>query len=91
MLSCHLVGRFIGVSRRDKPGVLLLPEPRWHSWTSYISILISPETGAYSAFEIGFCDKNLARTRSLDTFWRGQAVGQVIARLAIGLHPLLFS
>jgi hypothetical protein len=35
------------------------------------------------AFEIGFCDKNLARTRALDALSRRRAVGQVTARAIV--------
>ena len=88
MLSRHFVGCFIGVSRRDKPSVLLLPAAMLAQRDLVYLHPDLPRPDLIPAFEIEFCDKNLARTRALDALWRGRAVAQVTARTAVKLHPL---
>src|SRR6516225_9913131 len=84
MLSRHLVGCFIGVPRRDKPGVLLLPAAMLAQLDLvYLHPESPPRPDLIPAFEIGFCDKNLTRTRALHALWRGRAVGQVTARAIV--------
>jgi hypothetical protein len=72
MLSGHFIGAFIGVSRRDKSGVLLLrgATPAEFDLAYVHSDVFRDPTDLIPAFDNRICDGNLAWTRRLDALSR---------------------